>query len=70
MELEPLILIDNTLAVLSDRGELSLVNASPSGFNEMAIFKSLAERTTGHLQLMRTEECIAVQVPVNGYAYL
>jgi hypothetical protein len=30
----------------------------------------LAERATGLLQLMRMEECIAVQVPVNGYAYL
>jgi len=36
-----LILIDKTLVVLSDRGELSLVNASPSGFNEMANFQVL-----------------------------
>jgi outer membrane protein assembly factor BamB len=37
-----LILIDKTIVVLSDRGELSLVNASPSGFNEMANFQVLS----------------------------
>ena len=36
-----LILINKTLAVLSDRGELSLVDASPSGFNEVANFHVL-----------------------------
>ena len=36
-----LILINKTLAVLSDRGELSLVDASPSGFNEIANFHVL-----------------------------
>ena len=40
-----LILIDNTIAVLSDRGELSLVNASPSGFNEMASFQVLGGKS-------------------------
>ena len=36
-----LILIDETLAVLSDRGELGLVPASPKGFKELARFQIL-----------------------------
>lgn len=35
------ILIDQTLAVLSDRGELALVKASPNGFEELARFHVL-----------------------------
>ncbi len=36
-----LILIDQTLAVLSDRGELALIDASPDGFSELARFQIL-----------------------------
>lgn len=36
------ILINNTLVVLSDRGELALVNASADGFNELARFQVLS----------------------------
>ena len=36
-----LILVDKTLVVLSDRGELALVSASPSGFQEHARFHVL-----------------------------
>jgi len=35
------ILIDKTLAVLSDRGELALVKASSNGFNELVRFHVL-----------------------------
>ncbi len=35
------ILIDQTLAVLSDRGELALIDASPDGLNEIARFQVL-----------------------------
>ena len=33
------ILIDNTMAVLSDRGELALVHATPKSFSEIARFQ-------------------------------
>ena len=42
------ILINKTLAVLSDRGELALVDASRMGLMRLPAFKSSGERITGH----------------------
>ena len=40
-----LILIDETLAVLTDRGELALIHASPKGMEENARFQVLGGKT-------------------------
>ena len=43
-----LLLVDDLLLVLSENGEVALVDASPAGYREVAKFRALDGRTWGH----------------------
>ena len=59
------ILINNTLVVLSDRGEIALIKATAEvAFMKWPVFKYWEARITGHHLAMQMAECIVVQALV------
>ena len=56
------ILVADKLVVLSDRGELAIVNASSKGFDEIARFQVLGGKNNWTPPPTQMEECIAGRV--------